>query len=183
MTVYTKKGDKGKTSNVLGNIYSKSSILMELQGGIDEINSNVGYLRSRLGSNIPNIQELQRIDTFLKRIQYNLFSLGAEVSMEFTKVNVKYSEAELLEKEIDYMTDKMKPLSNFIYQSGNEVAAYAHIVRSVIRRTERVFVRVLEDREYPESYQYINRLSDYFFTLARYFNQLSGREEEVLILK
>jgi cob(I)alamin adenosyltransferase len=183
MVIYTKKGDKGITSNVLGKTYSKASMLMELQGGIDEINANIGFLRSRLSSSVHNLLELQRIDSLLKKIQYNLFSIGVEISMEFTKANVGLDEVKVLEEEIDYMTNKMKQLRNFIYQSGNEAAAYSHIIRSVVRRGERVFVRALEESEYPESYQYINRLSDYFFTLARYLNHLGGQEEEVLKLK
>lgn len=183
MSIYTKKGDKGTTSNVLGNIYSKADIMMELQGGIDEINANIGALRSRLGNNVPNVQELHRIDSFLKGIQYNLFALGVEVSMEFSKSKVQLSEVESLEHEIDYMTNKMNPLKNFIYQSGTEAATSSHVLRSIVRRVERVFVRVLEEKAFPESYQYINRLSDYFFTLARYLNHLSGQPEEVLYLK
>lgn len=183
MVVYTKKGDKGKTSNVLGKVYSKSYILIELQGGIDEINANIGVLRCKLGGNVPNVQELKRIDAFLKKVQYNLFLLGTEVSMEFTKNMVKPAETQSLEQEIDYMTERMQPLKNFIYQSGNEASVLSHVVRSVTRRVERVFVRISEEQNCPESYQYINRLSDYFFTLARYLNHINGKEEEVLIIK
>lgn len=183
MSIYTKKGDKGSTSNVLGNVYSKADIMMEMQGGIDEINANIGLLRSKLWNNVPNVHELQRIDSFLKKIQYNLFVLGVEVSIEFTKSKVKLSEVEEMELEIDYMTSKMNPLKNFIYQSGSEAAAQAHVVRSITRRVERVFVRGLEGREFPVSYKYVNRLSDYSFTLARYLNNLMSQPEEILILK
>jgi cob(I)alamin adenosyltransferase len=183
LTIYTKKGDKGSTSNVLGNIYSKADIMMELQGGIDEINANTGLIRNKLAGCIKDANEFHRIDTFLKKAQYNLFALGAEVSMEFSKSNVKLEEVKEMEKEIDYMTEKVGDLKNFIYQSGNEAACYAHIVRSITRRVERVFVRALEGREFPESYQYINRMSDYFFTLARYLNYITGQSEEILILK
>jgi cob(I)alamin adenosyltransferase len=183
LAIYTKKGDKGSTSNVLGNVYSKADIMIEFQGGIDEINANVGLLRSKLSSNVQNIQELHSIDVFLKKVQYNLFVLGVEVSMEFSKSRVKLSEVEQMEQEIDHMTNRMDSLKNFIYQSGSEAAAHAHVVRSITRRVERVFVIALEGREFPESYQYINRMSDYFFTLARYMNYLAGQSEETLILK
>lgn len=182
MGIYTKKGDRGKTSNVLGHIYSKADMMMELQGSIDEVNAHVGQLRSLLKEN--NTLLYNKINDILKSIQYNLFVLGVEVSLEFTESKIKICEAENLEKEIDTMTNEMEPLKNFIYQSGNLKATSAHIIRSIVRRTERVFVRVLENREYPESYQYINRLSDYFFTLARYLNYVDKKEkEEILIIK
>jgi cob(I)alamin adenosyltransferase len=182
LSIYTKKGDRGTTSNVLGNIYSKADIMIELQGGVDEINANVGLLRSKLWNDVPNVQELQKIDVFLKKIQYNLFLLGVEISMEFTKSKVRLAEVEVMEQEIDYMTNRMNPLKNFIYQSGSEAAAQAHVVRSITRRVERVFVRTLEGREFPESYKYLNRVSDYFFTLARFLNNLASNPEEILIL-
>jgi cob(I)alamin adenosyltransferase len=177
LSIYTKKGDKGYTTNVLGHTYSKSDIMMELQGSIDEINANIGYLRSLLSS-----AEIKEVDTFLKDIQFQLFALGVELSSEFTIKKITSEHTKVLEIQIDRMTQKTGELKNFIYQSGTTAASYSHVIRTVVRRTERIFVAVLKTMNCFESYQYINRLSDYFFTLARYFNHLNGIQEEILKL-
>lgn len=182
MKIYTKKGDQGGTSNVLGEKLWKGDIIIELNGGVDEVNSNIGYLRS-LVVNIKDMEQLKYVDDMLKEIQYTLFRVGADVSSRFTNKQVSSEDVEFLEKEIDAMTYKLQPLKNFIYYSGTEVAAYSHVVRSVTRRVERVFVRALEDKEYPADYQYINRLSDFFHTLARYINYIEGEQEEIMKLR
>lgn len=181
MKIYTKKGDKGKTSNVIGMTLSKSDIFMELQGGIDEINANVGHLRSKIRNS--KVNERNYIDEMLKKIQYILYKIGVDVSSQFKYKNVCDDEVKFLESEIDYMTERMPALESFIYYSGSESSTYSHVIRTVIRRVERVFVRVLEDKEYPVDYQFINRLSDYFFTLSRYINFLEGINDEYMKMK
>lgn len=175
MPIYTRDGDKGYTTNLVGEEISKSSIYIELQGCIDEINAHIGYLRS-----ILNDIEKPIIDERLKRIQHKIFLIGAEISADFSQTYVKAEESKWLEKEIDSMTNEMSELEKFIYQSGVEASAYSHVVRCIIRRTERIFVKFLEGRQYPDCYQYINRLSDYFFTLSRYINKINKVEDEIL---
>ncbi len=182
--IYTKTGDKGYTTNLLNKKYSKADVEMELQGGIDEINANIGLLRSILSSMELNFSSsMTLVDEKLKRIQYDLYLIGIEVSTEFTEVYITEEEVKFLENEIDYMVDKTEPMKSFIYYSGCTSANLSHIIRTITRRVERVFVRALEGSSYPKSYEYVNRLSDYFFTLSRFINQLSGIQDEPMVLK
>lgn len=182
MKIYTKTGDKGLTSNVLGDRVSKGDIMMELQGTIDEINAHVGFLRSIMAEFSHKV-EAKKIDNVLRDIQYSLFIIGGDVSAQFSTNFIKEEDIKLLESEIDRMTDIIEPLKSFIYYSGNKQATYAQVIRSVTRRAERVFVAALENRTYPLDYQFINRLSDYFYTLSRYINQLSGDGDEAMKLR
>jgi cob(I)alamin adenosyltransferase len=182
MKIYTKTGDKGLTSNVLGNRVSKADFIMELQGGIDEINANTGYLRSMV-QEMKNEEAKRYIDDALRDVQYDLFKLGVEVSSQFTMPYVKTEHVEFLEKNIDKMTSELEQLKNFIYYSGASQSTHAHIIRSITRRVERIFVRMLEGRDYPECYQYVNRLSDFYYTLARYINKVEGQGEEVMKMR
>jgi cob(I)alamin adenosyltransferase len=183
--IYTKTGDKGFTTNLLNKKYSKADIEMELQGGIDEINANIGFLRSLLKSNESNhdINTMTHLDDMLKKVQYHLYLVGIEISTEFTEVYVAEDEIKFLEEEIDFMVDKTEPMKSFIYYSGNKAAAFSHTIRTMVRRVERVFVRALADATYPRSYEYINRLSDYFFTFSRFINELNGLKDEPMVLK
>lgn len=182
MKIYTKKGDRGSTSNVLGEGVSKADVIIELQGSIDEINANIGYLRS-LVRMLKDEKEKNYIDNMMIEIQYTLFRMGGDISSKFTHKYVSEEDVDFLEKEIDRMTEKLKVLHSFIYYSGVEAAAFAHIVRSITRRAERIFVRTLEGKEYPPDYQYVNRLSDFFYTLSRYINYISGEKDEVMNLR
>lgn len=181
MKIYTKQGDEGRTSNLLGNKILKSHDIMELQGSIDEVNAAIGVLRSKL-TNVPQ-GERDYIDILLKTIQYHLYETGIEISYNFTQVYIREDKIKYLEDNMDKMTEKMPPLTSFIHYGGVEAAAYCHFIRAVVRRTERVFVRFNENmgnEKYSLSYKYINRLSDFFFTLGRYINFISGYEEETL---
>jgi len=182
LKIYTKTGDKGTTSDILGNRISKGAMKFELQGSIDEINAGIGYLRALL-KDVPSAASGFDVDEALKDIQYALFRIGGDVSSDFSRNYISEADIGTLEKGIDTMSDAAGPLENFIYYSGNESAAYSHVIRSVVRRTERVFVRYLEDKEYNLDYQYINRLSDYMFSLSRYINFLSGVPDEAMKLK
>jgi cob(I)alamin adenosyltransferase len=183
--IYTKTGDKGYTTNLLNKKYSKSDIEMEVQGSIDEINAYIGLLRSKLQLNSSNYNEniLARLDDTLKLIQYHLYLVGIEISTEYTKVHIEEKEIEFLEKEIDFMVDSTEPMKSFIYYFGSENSTTCHVIRTIVRRAERVFVRALKDTTYPKSYQYVNRLSDFFFAFSRYINYLDGQKDEPMILK
>lgn len=182
MGIYTKTGDKGTTSDVLGQRVSKADIKMELQGSIDEINAGIGHLRALFG--ILNIDETTiNIDITLKDIQYTLFMIGSDVSSDFNNHYVKASDISSLEQSIDSMTTTVGQLQNFIYYSGNQVSTYCQVVRSVVRRAERVFVKYMENKEYNLDYQFVNRLSDFLFSLSRYINYISETSEEIMKLK
>ncbi|NLZ49422.1 MAG: cob(I)yrinic acid a,c-diamide adenosyltransferase [Clostridiales bacterium] len=181
MKIYTKQGDEGRTTNILGEKLLKSNDIMELQGSIDEINATIGVLRSKI--NNISAEQKDYINSLLKTIQYHLYEIGVEVSYNFTQIYIREDKIKLLEENMDKMTDSMPPLTSFIYYGGVEAAAYCHFIRAVVRRTERVFVRFNENigREiYNLSYKYINRLSDFFFTLGRYINFICGAKEEAL---
>jgi cob(I)alamin adenosyltransferase len=182
MKIYTKTGDQGTTSDILGQRVSKSDIKMELQGSIDEINAGVGYLRSLL--RITDTKETRiSIENILREIQYSLFMIGSDVSSDFKSTHVKESDISILEQSIDIMTSEIGQLQSFIYYSGNQAATYCQVIRSVVRRTERVFVKYMEEKEYNLDYQYINRLSDFLFTLSRYVNHISDTSDEIMKLK
>ena len=165
MKIYTKTGDKGTTSLYDCSRVSKSSILIDLLGDIDELNSFIGIIDSSF---------------LLKDIQTWLFDLGTiianpnkkysfDISQEFTKI---------LEKEIDMMTQQLPKLTNFILPSGN-----IHLSRAIARRCERKLVDVITNGDYKHiddnCLVFLNRLSDYLFTLARYDCYMKGKDENI----
>jgi len=182
MKIYTKTGDQGTTSDVLGNRISKADIKIELQGTIDEVNASVGFLRA-LVQDAKYKSEILDINCTLRDIQYTLFRIGSDISSNLTYQYVTESDITFLEQSIDAMTNTVGALQNFIYYNGNQAAAYCQVIRSVTRRAERVFVRYLDGKNYSLDYQFINRLSDFFFTLARYMNYISEIPEEAMKLK
>ncbi len=168
MKIYTKTGDAGKTSLLGGKKVSKGDLRIESYGSVDELNSFVGLL--------SDFQTDGFLKDILKEIQDRLFTIGSDLACDPDK-NIKMpvpdvheSDIELLEKEIDRMNDELPPLLNFILPGGAPVVSYAHIARTVCRRAERNCIR-LQDSEQnvaPIIIKYLNRLSDYFFMLARY---------------
>ncbi len=176
MKIYTKTGDKGKTGLIGGTRVSKSDVRLEAYGTIDELNAHIGLLMSL---NISN-QEV----CFLQNIQNFLFSIGANLATDTEKTDynnssiVKEEDIKVLEKEIDRITSKLKPLENFILPSGSQTASQCHICRTVTRRAER---RIVEMTDFYPIHQnlitYVNRLSDYFFSLARFVLKEEKKEE------
>lgn len=183
--IYTKAGDKGYTTNLLDKKYSKADIEIELQGELDEINSYIGFLRSVIDNSMveDNEEAYNYVENTLKQIQYDLYLIGIEVSTEFSEVHIAIEAVRSLEKEIDYLVGITKPMECFIYYSGSTPSTLAHVARAITRRAERTFVRTVTNKDYPLSYQYINRLSDYFFVLSRFLNQIEGIADEPLTLK
>ncbi|MEF9934032.1 MAG: cob(I)yrinic acid a,c-diamide adenosyltransferase [Clostridium sp.] len=178
--VYTKTGDKGYTSTASHERIPKNSYLINLQGGVDEINSHVGYLRSLICED----PYLLNVDNELREIQKNLFYLGSEISYKFSKPSIKSQMINDLEEAIDFYQSKCPPLNSFVYCSGHKTSTYSQIIRSIIRRAERDFLSALEEQsvnELPDSYVYVNRLSDYFFSLSRYLNHYHNVEEEPMV--
>ena len=165
MKIYTKKGDKGKTQLLGGSMVDKNHIKLECYGTIDELNAFVG-----------NIYD-QEIRTFHKDILFNiqnqLFNLCSIISFDGKKnsiklPNVKSENIEMMEKAIDTMEESLPILKNFILPSGHASASICHIARTVCRRAERNLVALGQHQEIdPLHIQYLNRLSDYLFVLAR----------------
>ncbi len=150
MSVYTKTGDKGKTGTFGGKRISKSSKLIQAIGAIDELNSYLGT--------IGRLADVQR----------NLFTINSILSG--AKLALPKDATKKLEREIDEMEGEMPVLANFIIYSGTPRATKIYYARALVRRAERALVD-LGFKIYDLSIlQYMNRLSDYLFTLARYTN-------------
>ena len=165
MKVYTKKGDKGKTQLLGGSMVNKNHIKLECYGTIDELNAFIG-----------NIYD-QEISAFHKEILLNiqnqLFNLGSIISFDGKKdkiklPNVTAENIEMMEKAIDKMEESLPMLKNFILPSGHPTASTCHIARTVCRRAERNLVALGQEETIDNLHiQYLNRLSDYLFVLAR----------------
>lgn len=181
MSIVTKTGDKGTTGTLGGERILKSSELIELNGQIDEVNSALGFICSLIeeGAEFPRKQETME---FIRFIQNGLYNMGSEISSKFTIVRFDESHPKILEDKIEELTALMPVQTHFIIFSGVKQATYTHVARSITRRCERQFVRYLlieEVAEFPQSYKFLNRLSDYLFTLARFLNQELGGTEVV----
>lgn len=172
MKIYTKTGDDGTTALASGERVSKASLRVEAYGSVDELNSFVGLFRTQ----IQSTQLIKsQIDPFLLEIQIELFNLGTHLSSQNISkappIKLKHDFCSQLESHMDLMTAQLPPLKNFILPGGSTSASTAHIVRTVCRRAERLVVQVHESEPLdPQVILHLNRLSDFFFTLARYCN-------------
>lgn len=169
MKIYTKTGDKGQTQ-----IYSdklirmeKSADVLECYGTLDELNAHVGLLLHYLHTPEP----LQ----LLTEIQHNLFQIGFAIS---ATTKIEQSDLKNVEQAIDEMQKSLPPQTSFILPGGGQAGAQAHICRTVARRAERRLVALLSRYPVPDlCVGYLNRLSDYFFVLARFSNFQEGLSE------
>jgi cob(I)alamin adenosyltransferase len=165
MKIYTKTGDKGLTSLIGGTRVPKHHIRIESYGTVDELNSWVGLIRD---------QDIAEHDKdILKQIQDRLFTIGSSLAAdpERSKMvipDLHPEDIELLEKEMDSMNEHLPQLRHFILPGGNTTISYCHVARCVCRRAERITVHLAEDSPVDEKVTiYLNRLSDYLFTLGR----------------
>ena len=173
MKIYTKTGDSGKTSLIGGTRVPKHHIRIEAYGSVDELNSCIGMIRDLLpGSG----------DT-LKEIQDRLFTIGSMLAADPEKSRMKLpdlhdSDITLLENEIDRMNESLPELKSFILPGGHVNASWCHIARCACRKCERHVTDLAEENDvYPLVISYLNRLSDYFFVLARTVLFEQKREE------
>lgn len=175
MKIYTKTGDKGTSIMMGGTILSKSDIKIEACGNIDELNAWIGLLADYT-INEHHVPVLREISTML-------FNIGANVMVDgestFAKMPPLYDEdITMLENEIDKMNEKLQPIRNFILPGGHKEVSFAHIARTVCRRAERTVVKMAESQEVEDHIiKYLNRLSDYLFTLCREMSLNLGVEE------
>ena len=167
MKIYTKTGDKGRTSLATGKRVSKSDLRLEAYGTSDELNSFVGLLRSSLQDDLGSWTVA--VDKQLGWIQNRLFDVGAVLAgadFPFVEENV-----EQLEKWMDEMDAKLPVLKEFVLPGGNEQVSRSHVCRCVARRLERCVIKWLEESEMEAEnvhVRFVNGLSDYFFVLARF---------------
>jgi cob(I)alamin adenosyltransferase len=176
MKIYTKTGDLGHTRLLGGKSVVKSDLRLESYGGVDELNS---YLGVTLAQTIPESLKIS-----LLRIQNELFNVGSELACEDPRVlqklvRISDLEVETLENEIDEMTKTLPELRNFILPGGSAGAAHLHVARTICRRVERITVALAQESraetEFSVCIKYLNRLSDFLFTAARFCNRELGQ--------
>lgn len=170
--MYTKTGDSGQTSLASGTRVSKNHPRLDAYGTIDELNSFTGLLRS----GFADPEEGKR----LLRIQNRLFVVSSTLAIDDPQFltnlpQILPEDIVELEQAMDKMMDLMPELNNFILPGGGEAASLCHVCRTVCRRAERLMIGISgEVAVEPMLIRYVNRLSDYYFVLARYANHLEG---------
>jgi len=180
MKIYTKTGDKGETSLVYGVRVSKADMLVEAYGTCDEANSFIGLALSHMDP--INSQQIKEICDVFKKVQTDLFHVGAELATpkdKEVKWKIAKSDIDYLEEIIDMWDKEVPPLTNFILPGGHVAGATFHTARTIVRRAERRAVAIGENVN-PHVVAYLNRLSDLLFVTARYVNLLLGRDEQLL---
>ena len=176
MKIYTRTGDDGTTSLFSGGRVPKHHLRVESYGTVDELNSLLGLARAH--------QPSPPTDADLARVQHQLFNLGADLAtpLDAKSSHIVRMDAETvvwLEHSIDRMTADLPALTYFILPSGTPAAAAIHVARTVCRRAERLVTQLQEHEPVGDHVlPYLNRLSDYLFTLARWENQHAGGGEE-----
>ncbi len=189
MKIYTKTGDDGTTGLFNGQRVAKYNDRVEAYGTIDELNSIIGIAISFLNSDTPNTnmeissnkENLNLLISNLKTISNLLFNLGSDLATpinpkpKFEVPRITNEQIELLENWIDTYDESLEKLKNFILPGGSNAAAFLHQARTVCRRAERLIVKLsIENELNPNSVIFVNRLSDYLFTAARYCNVNKG---------
>lgn len=176
--IYTKTGDTGKTALFGGGRVAKNNLRVEAYGTVDELNAFTGLLR--------DMMPIENHSTFLEKIQNQLFVIGSLLASTADKNNflpdLSETAVHALELQIDAMEVQLPPLKNFILPGGHVVNSYCHIARTVCRRAERNVVALSLKKNSninPLVLTYLNRLSDYFFVLARSISFELGAAEIV----
>lgn len=171
--IYTRTGDKGETGLVGGARRPKHDLRFEAIGDVDEANSVIGLARLHTAGE----KKHQRYDGMLRRIQHDLFDLGADLATLYDAkgamkpLRIVDAQVARLEKEIDALNAKLKPLNSFVLPGGSELSARLHLARTVTRRAERMACALArKEKTNPLAIKYLNRLSDFLFVLARVAN-------------
>ena len=188
---YTRKGDAGTSQLFTGERRSKDDVLFEALGTVDELCSVVGVVNAALNSSRTSPALYGDLPEQLLDVMSRLFDVGSHIArpiprdrQDAPKKGGKYSgfdprHTAVLEEWIDTMTDELPELLSFIIPTGSPASAQLHVARTVCRRAERRMVPLVHDEGTvdPAALAYVNRLSDYFFTAARYVNYCDGTDE------
>lgn len=174
--IYTKTGDSGETCLGDGKRVAKDHIRVEAYGSVDELNSVLGLILA-----VGNPGESRDL---ILVIQNDLFDLGGDLcipedpkQVEGSCLRVKPQQVERLEKEIDRLNERLKPLNSFVLPGGSTVSAWCHLARTVCRRAERAVVSLAHEEAINEQVLiYLNRLSDLLFVMARIHNN-DGKDD------
>lgn len=178
--IYTKTGDLGETGLVSGTRTLKSDPRIDLYGEVDDLNSRIGMSLALMAD------EFKSEVALLHEIQSALFDLGSNLACEEEKrgqyklPQISEDLIKKIEHSIDLMDEKLPSLTNFILPGGSELAASLHLCRTGARNVERKLINFhhLSQETLPElSVPFLNRLSDYFFTLARFANKVKNVQE------
>jgi cob(I)alamin adenosyltransferase len=172
MKIYTKKGDLGQTSLLGGERVSKDHIRIEAYGTVDELNSQIGVVMCEFTAGQKE----------LKIIQDQLFSIGSHLansaSSKFTLAPINKQWIVDLEIKMDEMTEQLSPLKNFVLPGSDIANAHCHVARCICRRAERLAVGLNQHEAVDGNIvKYLNRLSDYLFTLSRFITFKNGTKE------
>jgi len=175
--IYTKTGDKGGTSLIGGVRVPKSHVRIESYGTIDELNSFLGM--------VSDMCDNASVTTALREIQDRLFTIGSALAtapdkdIKMKLPDLHETDVTWLEQEIDKMNEVLPEMRSFILPGGNLASSTCHVARCVCRRAERICVAMQEQNEFipPLIIQYLNRLSDYLFVLARYIGHIHNAPE------
>ncbi len=182
MKIYTGTGDGGKTSLFSGERFKKNDTRVDAYGTVDELCSFVGGILATL----PECKEREASAAVLQEIQADLFAIGAELATMPESSNAALLQwngkerTEWLEKKIDSVHGELSELRVFILPGGHPAAAWSQVARAVCRRAERCIISLCDEQESGQSEEvltYINRLSDFFFVLARYCNKIANVAE------
>lgn len=178
--IYTRTGDSGETGLVSGRV-SKGDRLIEAIGQLDTLNAHVGYLIDLIKTTIFGRPKIFAQQLILLEIAQNLiFTLGsqlADVEDKYKIEPLKKSDITDLEDAIDKMTEELPKLTNFILPGGHPIISWAHVVRTTCRSAERACVQL--EHQPLLLISYLNRLSDYLFTLARYIGKCLNIKEVI----
>jgi len=164
-SIYTRGGDKGTTSLANKCKVSKSNLVIEALGSVDELNSLIGLMLS--------YASWHRDSSLFRSIQDDLFVVGSILSGAGQDLEIDEDRIAYMEEKIDFYTAELPPLKNFIIPGGEIGGAWLHYCRSVCRRAEREIVRLNEStgNVSPNLLIYMNRLSDLMFVCARRNNK------------
>lgn len=177
--VYTLTGDKGTTSLVGGQRVAKDDIRVEAYGTVDELNAHIGWLAHALKGTNPEVEKL------IFKIQNKLFNLGAYLATEQSDVEAPVyglsdDDVKTVEAMIDTLDEQLPPMRGFILPGGTSASVCCDMCRTITRRAERRVVTLATQQPLnPLAQRYLNRLSDFFFILARHCNITSNVEEVV----
>ncbi len=173
--IYTKGGDKGNTSLLGGSRVPKYDDRINAYGTMDELNSFIGLVRD-FGINSKYKKFLIEVQNFLFSAEAHLASDNSENVKNLPELNEALIDR--LENEIDEMNKDLPELKSFILPGGHPVVSYCHIARTICRRTERLVIKLAEQYKIDEVIiRFLNRLSDYFFVLARKLTKDFNGEE------
>ncbi|MBN1170007.1 cob(I)yrinic acid a,c-diamide adenosyltransferase [Candidatus Micrarchaeota archaeon] len=173
MRIYTKFGDKGKTTLLGGATVSKNDLHVEAYGSVDELNAILGTVIA--------FCDIPELTVSLKKIQMDLFVIGAELASKGEKTKtISLMRIEDLEAEIDLIAPELPPLHNFILPGGSRTSSLLHLARTVCRRAERKVVALQENEKInPDILTYLNRVGDLLFMHARQTNYRKKVDEVV----